>query len=72
MLKQLSFRSWIVDVKNGGYSEIGDALTNYHPSMSGWTSEKFSLFPQTIIFQVPFESIDDIKVGLSFLNKSKG
>ncbi len=52
MLKQLGFRTWVVDLKNGGFSEIGDVLTNHHPSMGGWTSEKFSLFPQTLIFQV--------------------
>jgi len=52
MVKKLSFRTWISDVKNNGYSDIGNVLVNYHPAMEGWTSDKFPLYPQTIVLQV--------------------
>ena len=51
-LEPLKFRTMRRDGKNGKAIDIGDVLTNYHPSMKGWKSEKFSVYPQSIILQV--------------------
>ena len=51
-LEPLRFRTMRREGKNGKAIDIGDVLTNYHPSMKGWKSDKFAIYPQSIILQV--------------------
>ena len=52
MVEPLSFRTLRREGKNGKAVDIGDILTTYHPSMTGWCSERFAIYPQTLILQV--------------------
>jgi hypothetical protein len=52
MVEPLKFRTMRKEGKNGKAIDIGDVLTNYHPSMTGWMSDRFAIYPQTLILQV--------------------
>jgi hypothetical protein len=52
MVEPLKFRTMCREGKNGKAVDIGNVLTNYHPSMTGWMSERFCINPQTLILQV--------------------
>jgi len=64
-LEPLKFRTMRREGKNGKAIDIGDVLINYHPSMKGWKSEKFCIYPQSIILQV-FRSILSIFIQMGF------
>ena len=62
-LEPLKFRTMRRDGKSGKAIDIGDVLTNYHPTMRGWKSDKFAIYPQSIILQVGKLSLNPMKLG---------